>query len=40
MGYFPSVMEFLVTLAFIAVAIVGFKVSVKYLRVFPQAEAE
>lgn len=40
MGYFPSVMEFLVTLAFIAVAIVGFKVSVKYLRVFPHAEAE
>lgn len=31
--YFPSWMEFLVTLAMVAFAIVGFKISVKYLNV-------
>jgi Ni/Fe-hydrogenase subunit HybB-like protein len=31
--YFPSLMEFLVTMAMIAFAILGFKVSVKYLNV-------
>lgn len=39
MSYFPSWMEFIVTLAFISVAVVGFKVSVKYLRVLPETEA-
>ncbi|MGC2061958.1 MAG: NrfD/PsrC family molybdoenzyme membrane anchor subunit, partial [Thermodesulfovibrionales bacterium] len=37
-SYFPSWMEFVVTLAFISFAIIGFKVSVKYLRVFPETE--
>ena len=31
--YFPSWMEFLVTMAMIAFAIIGFKISVKYLNV-------
>jgi len=39
-SYFPTWMEFVVTLAFIAFAIIGFKVSVKFLRVFPQTEAQ
>jgi Ni/Fe-hydrogenase subunit HybB-like protein len=39
LSYFPSWMEFVVTLAFVSVAIVGFKVSVKYLRVFPETKA-
>lgn len=39
LSYFPSWMEFAVTLAFISVAVVGFKVSVKYLRVFPETKA-
>jgi Ni/Fe-hydrogenase subunit HybB-like protein len=39
-SYFPTWMEFVVTLAFIAFAIFGFKVSVKYLRVFPEAKTE
>ena len=38
MSYFPTVWEFIVTLAFISFSIVGFKVCVKYLRVFPEAE--
>jgi len=37
-SYFPSWMEFVVTLAFISFSIVGFKVCVKYLRVFPETE--
>jgi Ni/Fe-hydrogenase subunit HybB-like protein len=40
LSYFPSWMEFVVTLAFIAFAILGFKVSVKYLRVFPETETQ
>ncbi|MDH4232929.1 MAG: polysulfide reductase NrfD [Nitrospirota bacterium] len=39
-SYFPTWMEFVVTLAFIAFAIVGFKLSVKYLRVLPEAETQ
>jgi Ni/Fe-hydrogenase subunit HybB-like protein len=39
-SYFPTWMEFVVTLAFISFAILGFKVSVKYLRVFPETEAQ
>lgn len=39
-SYFPTWMEFVVTFAFIAFAIIGFKVSVKYLRVFPKTEAQ
>lgn len=39
-SYFPTWMEFVVTLSFIAFSIIGFKVSVKYLRVFPEAGAE
>lgn len=39
-SYFPSWMEFVVTLAFISFAIVGFKVCAKYLRLFPEAEAQ
>ncbi len=38
LSYFPSLMEFIVTLAFISVAVVGFKVSVKYLRVLPETK--
>jgi Ni/Fe-hydrogenase subunit HybB-like protein len=36
--YFPSVMEFLVTLAMVSFAIFAFKLSVKYLRVFPEGQ--
>jgi Ni/Fe-hydrogenase subunit HybB-like protein len=39
-SYFPTWMEVVVTLAFISFAIIGFKVSVKYLRVFPETEAQ
>jgi Ni/Fe-hydrogenase subunit HybB-like protein len=39
-SYFPTWMEFVVTFAFISFAIIGFKVSVKYLRVFPETEAQ
>jgi Ni/Fe-hydrogenase subunit HybB-like protein len=39
-SYFPTWMEFVVTFAFISFAIVGFKVSVKYLKVFPEAKTE
>ena len=39
-SYFPTWMEFVVTLAFISFSIVGFKVCVKYLRVFPETEAQ
>lgn len=39
LSYFPSWMEFVVTLAFISMAIVGFKISAKYLRVFPETKA-
>ncbi len=39
LSYFPSLMEFIVTLAFISAAVVGFKVSVKYLRVLPETKA-
>ncbi len=38
--YFPTWMEFVVTLAFISFAIFGFKVCAKYLRLFPEAEAQ
>ena len=38
LSYFPSWMEFVVTLAFISFSIVGFKVCAKYLRLFPEAE--
>ncbi len=37
-SYFPSWMEIVVTLAYISLAIVGFKVAAKYLRVFPETE--
>ena len=40
LSYFPTWMEFVVTLAFISFSIVGFKVCVKYLRVFPETEAQ
>jgi Ni/Fe-hydrogenase subunit HybB-like protein len=36
--YFPSWMEIVVTLAMISFAVLGFKVSVKYLNVFPKLE--
>lgn len=36
--YFPSWMEFMVTLAMISAAVVGFKLAAKYLRLFPEAE--
>jgi len=39
LSYFPSWMEFVVTLAFISAAVVGFKVSVKYFRVLPETKA-
>jgi len=39
-SYFPTWMEFVVTFAFIAFAIFGFKVCAKYLRLFPEAEAQ
>ncbi|HAR45614.1 MAG: hypothetical protein A2X56_02880 [Nitrospirae bacterium GWC2_57_13] len=38
--YFPSWMEIVVTLAFISFAIVGFKVSAKYLRLFPESDSK
>lgn len=38
-GYSPSWMEFVVTLAFISIAVVGFKAAAKYLRVLPETEA-
>ncbi len=38
LSYFPSWMEFVVTLAFISFSIVGFKVCAKYLRLFPETE--
>jgi Ni/Fe-hydrogenase subunit HybB-like protein len=34
--YFPSVMEFVLTMAMVAFAIFGFKLSAKYLRLFPE----
>jgi Ni/Fe-hydrogenase subunit HybB-like protein len=37
-NYFPSVMEFILTAGMIAFAFFGFKVSVKYLNVFPETE--
>lgn len=40
MSYFPTWMEFVVTLAFISFSIVGFKVCAKYLRLFPETESE
>ena len=36
--YFPSWMEFMVTLALIAMAVLGFKVAAKYLNLFPGME--
>jgi len=39
LSYFPSLMEFIVTAAFISIAVVGFKVAAKYFRVFPEAES-
>jgi Ni/Fe-hydrogenase subunit HybB-like protein len=38
-SYFPSWMEIVVTLAFISMAVVGFKLASKYLRLFPETEA-
>lgn len=38
-GYFPTWMEFVVTLAFISFAILGFKVCAKYLRLLPEPGA-
>ncbi len=38
LSYFPSWMEFVVTLAFISFSIFGFKVCAKYLRLFPETE--
>jgi len=40
LSYFPTWMEFVVTLAFISFSIIGFKVCVKYLRVFPETETQ
>lgn len=40
MTYFPTWMEIVVTLAFISFSIVGFKICVKYFRVFPEAETQ
>jgi Ni/Fe-hydrogenase subunit HybB-like protein len=36
--YFPSLMEFIVTLAMVAFAIFGFKVAAKYLNLFPEVQ--
>lgn len=38
LSYFPSWMEIVVTLAFISMAVVGFKLAAKYLRLFPETE--
>lgn len=38
MTYFPTWMEFLVTLAFISFSVIGFKVCAKYLNLFPETE--
>jgi Ni/Fe-hydrogenase subunit HybB-like protein len=38
LSYFPSVMEFIVTLALVAAAIFGFKLAAKYLKLFPEPE--
>jgi Ni/Fe-hydrogenase subunit HybB-like protein len=37
MSYFPSLMELVVTAAFISIAVLGFKLAAKYFRVFPEA---
>lgn len=34
--YFPSLIEFIITIAMVAAAIFGFKAAVKYLNVFPE----
>ena len=39
-SYFPSVIEFLITLALVAVGIFVFKLAAKYLTLFPEAETE
>jgi Ni/Fe-hydrogenase subunit HybB-like protein len=39
MSYFPSLMELVVTAAFISIAVLGFKLAAKYFRVFPEAES-
>ena len=39
-SYFPSVIEFLITLALVALGIFLFKLTAKYLTLFPNAEAE
>ncbi len=39
-SYFPSVMEFLLTLAIVALGIFLFKVAAKYLALFPEAEMQ
>jgi Ni/Fe-hydrogenase subunit HybB-like protein len=36
--YFPSVMEFILTMAMVSFAIFAFKLSVKYLNVFPEGQ--
>ena len=39
-SYFPSIMEFVITLAIIAAGILLFKLVAKYLTLFPETEAE
>jgi len=36
--YFPSLMEFVLTMAMVAFAVFGFKVSAKYLNLFPETQ--
>jgi len=36
--YFPSTMEFILTAGMVAFAFFGFKVSAKYLNLFPETE--
>ena len=36
--YFPSLMEFVLTMAMVAFAVFGFKVSAKYLNLFPEEQ--
>jgi hypothetical protein len=36
--YFPSLMEFILTAGMVAFAVFGFKVSAKYLNLFPEEQ--
>jgi Ni/Fe-hydrogenase subunit HybB-like protein len=38
MDYFPSLMEFVMTMGMVAFAVFGFKVSAKYLNLFPEEQ--